>query len=179
MNYATPLIQPHQSFDPSAQFAQDKQAYGWIKLDKNGRVMELNVAASAVLGVRRADALNKHFFTEVAPCTDVPAFNGHFKTAMAGNGVLNRVIDHRFLVSHLPDATAAISMRVHLFSSKDASGLPVVWMVTRKKTDSPLSSLATSPPERPRQHGARPLASAPPTLRLPIQSISSDFDMSI
>ena len=179
MNYAAPPSQPHESVNPSTLSALDSQPYGCIKLDKTGRVLELNVAASALLGVRRADAVNKCFFTDVAPCADIPAFRGLVKTAMADNGALNRVLEHRFLVSHLPDAMAAISVRVHLFSSTDAAGQPVVWIVTRKKIDAPPGSLATNPPERPRRLRVDAAAPARPALRPPIQSVSSDFDMSI
>ena len=190
MNYAYPLHQPHESFDPTALSALDHQPYGCIKLDKSGRVLDINVAASAVLAVRRADALGKCFFTEVAPCADTPEFHGRFKTAMAGNGVLNRVVDHRFLLRHLPDAIAGINVRVHLVSSIDASGLPVVWVVTRKKIEalgdslrgSLNSSLAAIPtaPTGPQATRAMDSVAAVGSVGRPlIQSISSGFDMSI
>ena len=189
MNYAAPLNQPHESFNPSTLSALDDQPYGCIKLGKSGRVIDINVAASAVLGVRRADALKKCFFTEVAPCADIPTFHGYFKTAMAGNGVLNKVIDHRFLLSHLQDEIAGVSVRVHLFSSTDESGRPVVWIVTRKKLDTPAGSQITSRPESRFERAQQPRANASdardatsselPAARRRIQSISSEFDTSI
>ena len=177
MQYATPPPQPHQAFDQRTLTSLDNQPYGCIKLDKTGRVLEFNIAASAVLGVRAKDAIGKHFFTEVARCADNPEFYGRFKTAMAGTGVLNKVIDHRFVMSEAAQAMGgvlSIDVRVHMFSSTDTAGLPVVWVVTRKKADALTTAFSNSrPPD------AKPPAApvAQPAQRRPIQSISSSFDV--
>ena len=200
MQYATPPPQPHHAFDQHTLTSLDNQPYGCIKLDKTGRVLEFNIAASAVLGVRAKDAIGKHFFTEVARCADNPEFYGRFKTAMAGTGVLNKVIDHRFVMSEAAQAMGgvlSIDVRVHMFSSTDNAGLPVVWIVTRKRVDAlssrlsdfgalsgfgAVSGFGTQPARNERQSAAAsqvaPAASAPAQRRT-IQSISSDFDMSI
>lgn len=206
MQYATPPPQPHHAFDQHTLTSLDNQPYGCIKLDKTGRVLEFNIAASAVLGVRAKDAIGKHFFTEVARCADNLEFYGRFKTAMAGNGVLNKVIDHRFVMSEAAQAMGgvlSIDVRVHMFSSTDNAGLPVVWIVTRKRVDALASKLSdfgalsgfgaasgfgavsgfgasNSPNDAQPSRASRSAASAPPSpQRRQIQSISSDFDMSI
>ena len=172
MQYATPPTQPHQAFDQTRLSSLDNQPYGCIKVDKTGRVQEMNVAASAVLGVRALDAVGKCFFTKVAPCANTPEFYGRFKTAMAGSGVLNKVIDHRFMLSQALGAVPSIDVRVHLFSSTDAAGLPVVWIVTRKK----VSALPEANPSPARPRGVPPEPPPPQAPRRFVSSISTGFD---
>ncbi len=177
MNYATPPFQPHRGFDQHALTALDHQPYGCIKLDKTGRVLELNIAASALLGIRSADALGKCFFTRVAPSASADAFYGRFKAAMAGNGVLNKVLDHQFELGNAPLAIPAMDVRVHMFSSVDSAGLPVVWIVTRKKVVTTPRGLLGSSPDAQAGRGAGLGAAA--QQRRPIQDIASEFDMSV
>ena len=172
MQYATPPIDPHRAFDQTQLSSLDNQPYGCIKVDKIGRVQEMNVAASAVLGVRARDAVGKCFFTEVAPCANTPAFFGLFKSAMAGSGVLNKVIDHRFLPTQTLGAVPSIDLRVHLFSSTDAAGLPVVWIVTRKKPIA-LPGANLSPANA---RTSQPVLSTPRSPRRFVPSISTGFD---
>lgn len=183
MHYAMPNNQFNHSVKQPAASALDHQPYGCIKLNKIGQVVEFNIAASALLGVGATDAIGKCFFTRVAPSSGNAAFYGRFKAAMEGNGVLNKVLEHRFLVSDTPHAIVAIDVRVHMFSSVDAAGRPVVWLLTRKKSNpapagpaiggfnSQSGGCATSSPTA--------MLASQSASRKRIQSISSEFDRSI
>jgi photoactive yellow protein len=167
-------FQPHRGFDQHTLTALDHQPYGCIKLDKTGRVSELNIAASALLGIRSADALGKCFFTRVALSAGADAFYCQFKAAMAGNGVLNKALDHQFELGNAPLAIPAMVVRVHMFFSVDSAGLPVVWVVTRKKVVTTLLGLSGSSPDA--QAGSSAASGAAALQHRSIQDISSEFD---
>ena len=183
MNYAAPSSQPSPDAKPQTSSALDVHPFGCIKLSKAGRVLELNIAAAALVGVCAADALGKCFFTQIAPCSGNAAFHGRFKTAMAGNGVLNKVLDHRFLLSNAPQPISAIEVRVHMFSSVDADGLPIVWVLTRKKLGAVVEAMANTRDRiYIRQQASQSRSTLPnskPIYRPRIQNISSQFDISI
>lgn len=186
MNFTTPASHTNLAANQPTRSALDHQPYGCVKVNKAGRILELNVAASALLGIRAADALGKCFFTQVAPSAGSATFHGRFKAAMAGNGVLNKVLDHRFLISNAPHAIGGVDVRVHMFSSVDAAGLPIVWILTRKKSGtSQLATSSTTQESPPREQGERQsdsvrgLLTAKPRDRQRIQSISSEFGVSI
>lgn len=54
--------QPHEVLD-SLQ-------YGVVKMDTNGTVVYYNQCETEITGVLKDTAMHKHFFTEVAPCTN-------------------------------------------------------------------------------------------------------------
>src|ERR1700729_3121179 len=57
--------------------------FGAIQLDEEGRILRYNAFESKLSGIARDKALGKHFFTELAPCTDVKEFHGRFKEGVA------------------------------------------------------------------------------------------------
>lgn len=185
MSFTTPASHTNPAQKHPAQSALDHQPYGCVKVNKAGCVLELNVAASALLGIRAADALGKCFFTQVAPSSGSAAFHGRFKAAMAGNGVLNKVLDHRFFLSDAPQPIRGVDVRVHMFSSVDATGLPIVWILTRKKSGAPqlggLSRADDVQSEEAEQasDSVKALLTAKPRFRQRVQSISSEFGVSI
>lgn len=63
----------------------DELAFGIIELDRNFIVRNYNRPESLLARRRPEDTLGKHFFTEVAPCTDSPEFRGRIEALMAPN----------------------------------------------------------------------------------------------
>ena len=82
-------------FAPLNEEDIDDLAFGAIKLDAEGTVLSYNTAESEITGRKAADVIGKNFFTDVAPCTKTPTFQGRF---MAGvkSGNLNLVFDYVF-----------------------------------------------------------------------------------
>ena len=56
----------------------DALPFGVIALDATGRILAYNAAESRMSGRSRERVLGRDFFTEVAPCTNLPAFHGRF-----------------------------------------------------------------------------------------------------
>jgi photoactive yellow protein len=57
--------------------------FGAIQLDTNGRILRYNGFESKLSGIHKNRALGKHFFTELAPCTNVKEFYGRFQEGVA------------------------------------------------------------------------------------------------
>ncbi|WP_119681757.1 photoactive yellow protein [Indioceanicola profundi] len=73
----------------------DGLAFGAVQLDAQGRILQYNAAEGAITGRDPKAAIGKNFFTEVAPCTNTPAFKGAFDAGVkAGN--LNTMIEYTF-----------------------------------------------------------------------------------
>jgi photoactive yellow protein len=64
----------------------DLLPYGIIVVDEKGSVLYYNAREEQIAGRRRADVLGRNFFTEVAPCTQVQEFYGHFQETMSREG---------------------------------------------------------------------------------------------
>jgi photoactive yellow protein len=48
----------------------DTLSFGLIKMDERGAVLHYNKAESEIAGIAREKTLGKHFFTQIAPCTN-------------------------------------------------------------------------------------------------------------
>ena len=48
----------------------DEINFGIIRMDQNGNIEAYNRAESLITGVNPIQALGKHFFTQIAPCTN-------------------------------------------------------------------------------------------------------------
>jgi photoactive yellow protein len=57
--------------------------FGAIQLDTAGRILRYNGFESKLSGIHKNRALGKHFFTELAPCTNVKEFYGRFQEGVA------------------------------------------------------------------------------------------------
>ena len=53
--------------------------FGVICLDAAGTIVRYNLAEARLARLDRAEVLGRHFFLEVAPCTNVPAFEGRVR----------------------------------------------------------------------------------------------------
>ncbi len=56
----------------------DRLPIGIVEIDARGTVLSYNRAEERLAGSRRSRFLGKNFFTEVAPCTRVSAFQGQY-----------------------------------------------------------------------------------------------------
>lgn len=64
----------------------DRLAFGAIQLDAKGTVLQYNLAEGQITGRDPKAVIGKNFFTDIAPCTNTPAFKGEFdKGVRAGN----------------------------------------------------------------------------------------------
>jgi photoactive yellow protein len=57
--------------------------FGAIQLDTAGLILRYNGFESRLSGIHRNRALGKHFFTQLAPCTNVKEFYGRFQEGVA------------------------------------------------------------------------------------------------
>ena len=57
--------------------------FGAIELDTAGIILRYNGFEAKLSGIARSRALGKHFFTELAPCTNVKEFYGRFQEGVA------------------------------------------------------------------------------------------------
>ena len=57
--------------------------FGAIELDVHGRILRYNGFESRLSGIEKNSAIGKHFFTELAPCTNVKEFYGRFQEGVA------------------------------------------------------------------------------------------------
>ena len=86
----------------------DKLAFGAIQLDRTGRVLQYNAMEGEITGRDPRATLGKSFFTEVAPCTNKPAFKGEFDKGVA-TGALNKIFEYTFDYNMKPT-----KVRVHM-----------------------------------------------------------------
>ena len=73
----------------------DGLAFGAIKLDGKGRILQYNAAEGAITGRDPGEVVGKNFFTEVAPCTNQPDFQGRFQKGV-DSGELNDLFEYTF-----------------------------------------------------------------------------------
>ena len=73
----------------------DDLAFGAIQLDAAGRILKYNAMEGAITGRDPKDAIGKNFFTELAPCTNTPAFKGAFDKGVKA-GDLNTMFEYTF-----------------------------------------------------------------------------------
>ena len=75
--------QARASIDTLSPTELDALPFGAIQLDQAGKILQYNVYESELAGIDKPKAIGKNFFTEIAPCTDVKEFRGHFTEGVA------------------------------------------------------------------------------------------------
>ena len=73
----------------------DDLAFGAIQLDASGKILKYNAMEGAITGRDPKAAIGKNFFSEVAPCTNTPAFKGTFDKGVKA-GDLNTMFEYTF-----------------------------------------------------------------------------------
>jgi photoactive yellow protein len=70
-------------------------AFGAIQVDEKGTILQYNAAEGAITGRNPEEVIGKNFFTEVAPCTNIPEFRGRFEEGIA-TGTLSTLFEYVF-----------------------------------------------------------------------------------
>jgi photoactive yellow protein len=96
--------------------------FGAIQLDEEGRILRYNNYESKLSGIKQDMALGKHFFTELAPCTNVKEFYGRFK-----EGVARRKLYEKFRY-HFSFKRDPIDVTITLYYSDLTSS---IWVFVR------------------------------------------------
>jgi photoactive yellow protein len=68
--------------DAMDQAELDALPFGVLKLDARGRIVGYNRVEQAIAEVDLGVYLDHNFFTDLAPCMDVPAFRGRFEEGL-------------------------------------------------------------------------------------------------
>lgn len=77
----------------------DALPFGAIELDPTGRVLRYNATEASLARRDPADVVGRHFFDEIAPCTNVREFRGRFEEA-AWRRDLDVTFDYTFRFPH-------------------------------------------------------------------------------
>jgi len=91
----------------------DALPFGVVELDDDGVVRAYNAYESRMTGLRPDEVVGRHFFRDVAPCTNNPLFRGTFERGVA-EGRLNHLFPYTFTYRMRPT-----NVKVHLY--RDAS----------------------------------------------------------
>jgi photoactive yellow protein len=93
----------------------DQLEFGVVQLDDHGIVERYNRYESRLTGLAREDAIGRHFFRDLAPCTNNGLFRGLFERGLA-EGRLNHLFPYTFTYRMQPT-----NVKVHLYRD-DATG---------------------------------------------------------
>jgi photoactive yellow protein len=80
----------------------DRLPLGVVVLDAEGYVLKYNRFEERMARRRRQDVLSRHFFRDVAVCTDVPTIAGEFARKIDSNALAAEV-EHSFALPFLPE----------------------------------------------------------------------------
>jgi len=106
------------SFVPQELFAQlgsfsrndaDACDFGVVKLDDSGKVVMVNRYQSDLGCVAVSNFENKHYFTQIAPCTNNGLFFGAFRKGVAA-GSMNITFPYTFTFKLKPT-----SVKIHMY----------------------------------------------------------------
>lgn len=106
--------------DAIAEDEFDRLPFGAIELDTQGKILKYNAFESRISGVKRANAVGKNFFAEVAPCTVVKQFYGRFKEGVKKGDLHEKFRFHFAFVKNPVDVNVTLfycdlTMRVWVF----------------------------------------------------------------
>jgi photoactive yellow protein len=102
----------------------DALPFGAIQLDAEGQILRFNEYEANLSNRRAPDTIGRHFFRDVAPCTNVREFYGRFREGI-NRGELNATFDYHFAFQHAPR-----DVRVTLFYSAPTS---TVWVFVQER----------------------------------------------
>jgi photoactive yellow protein len=102
----------------------DALPFGAIQLDRGGTILRFNEYEANLSNRRAPDTVGRHFFRDVAPCTNVREFYGRFQEGIE-RGELNATFDYHFAFKHAPR-----DVRVTLFFSAPTG---TVWVFVQER----------------------------------------------
>ena len=74
----------------------DQLPFGVIELNAEGVILAYNRTEESLAGRSRSEVLNRNFFTEVAPCTNVKEFAGRYGEMVAHGGASESSLEFVF-----------------------------------------------------------------------------------
>ena len=98
-------------------------AFGAIQLDTEGRVLQYNEAEGQITSRDPQAMLGKHFFLEVAPCTQDSEFCQRFDQALE-YGSINVIFEYVFDYQMTPT-----KVKVHMIKRREE---PSVWVLVKR-----------------------------------------------
>ncbi len=96
MNFDQENILP--LIDSVSDLELDAVTFGIVRMDKSGHVTGYNAAEAALSGLSPRNVIGKHFFTDVAPCTNNYLVAQRFET----EDVLDAMVDYVFTLRMRP-----------------------------------------------------------------------------
>lgn len=100
----------------------DQLPFGMITLDREGAVIGYNATEARLSGFDPKAVLGRNFFADVAPCTNVQAFGGLYRSLVRSNEPRACEFDFVFRFAH-GDAKVRITM---VYLQKLGKGLLLV-----------------------------------------------------
>ncbi len=96
---------------PTTSAELDTLPYGVIVVDTNGNVVDYNAAEARATGLESERVVGRNFFSDVAPCTQVRAFQGRFKEFVSRNVVTIEPFEFIFPFAKGPDRVSILFYR--------------------------------------------------------------------
>lgn len=112
-----------KKLDAMSEAERDELAFGVIQLNDEGYVVSFSRAEEQITGRKVQDVIGKHFFREVAPCTQSPRFLGRF---LAGVREGKTDVSFEYVLDHEMRPTR---VHVHLYKKEEH---PHTWVVIRR-----------------------------------------------
>lgn len=101
----------------------NRLAFGAVQLNAEGTILSYNAAEAGITGRSAASVVGKNFFSDVAPCTNSPAFKGVFDEGVrAGN--LNTMFEYLFDYNMAPT-----KVKIHM---KKAISGNTFWILVKR-----------------------------------------------
>lgn len=103
---------------PATSSELDALPYGIIVVDPEGNVVEYNATETRATGFTRDRVVGRNFFTDVAPCTQVRAFQGRFREFVSQNTVTIEPFEFVFPFVKGPDRVSILFYRDPMADAK-------------------------------------------------------------
>ena len=109
---------------PTTSVELDALPYGIIVVDMKGNVVEYNATEARATGFERDRVVGRNFFADVAPCTQVRAFQGRFQEFVSRNTVTIEPFEFVFPFVKGPDRVSILFYR----DPKNAAKISIIVM---------------------------------------------------
>ena len=90
------IVRDDQKLDRMSAEELDAMPFGMVRLDRRNRVTRYNATEARLSCRDPAKTIGRHYFEEVAPCTNTLAFRGRLEQMLSA-GVRSARFDYRFL----------------------------------------------------------------------------------
>ena len=107
----------------------DDLPFGAVNVDASGRIISFNKAEGDIVGVDPKAVIGKNFFTEVAPCANVPEFEGRFRDGVS-KGDLHTMFEFEYDFGRAP-LTNGTRHKVRIHMKKAIVG-DTFWILAKR-----------------------------------------------